>query len=163
MEHKCRRVRDTDQWTREWWNSRSSLHEQNCTTSYTTAFDVEFRMTRLKMLSRKLKITGINWRVFTWWEEPNWIRCSSWWRFCETRERWNTWWNEQWQKKITQRVWIPTWAGWEETFWRYYNWCWRIDHKESQYWFEWEDAENNPTQDPLQRDIREWSSSSKKG
>ena len=118
---------------------------------------------RLKMLPSKLKITGINWRVFTWWEEPSWIRCSSWWRFCETRERWNTWWNEQWQGKVTQRVWIPTWAGWVETFWRYCNWCWLIDHKESQYWFEWEDAENNPTQDPLQRDIREWSGSSEKG
>ena len=36
-------------------------------------------------------------------------------------------------------------------------------HKESQCWIKQEYAKNHPGQDPLQRDIREWSSSSEKG
>ena len=45
----------------------------------------------------------------------------------------------------------------------YCNWCWRIGHKESQCWFKQEYTKNNPPQDPLQRDIREWSNSAEKG
>ena len=43
----------------------------------------------------------------------------------------------------------------QRRFGGYCNWCWRIGHKESQ--------KNSPTQDPWQRDIREWSSSSEQG
>ena len=35
--------------------------------------------------------------------------------------------------------------------------------KESQCWFEQEYSKNNPPQDPLQRDIREWSNPAMKG
>ena len=53
--------------------------------------------------------------------------------------------------------------GEQRRFGGYCNWCWRIGHKESQCWFKQEYAKYNPGQDPLQRDIREWSSSSEKG
>ena len=53
--------------------------------------------------------------------------------------------------------------GEQRRFGGYSNLCWRIGHKESQCWFKQEYANNNPGQDPLQRDIREWSSSSEKG
>ena len=53
--------------------------------------------------------------------------------------------------------------GEQRRFGGYCNWCWRIGHWESQCWFKQEYAMNNPGQDPLQRDIREWSSSSEKG
>ena len=38
----------------------------------------------------------------------------------------------------------------------YCNWCWRIGHKEAQRWFKQEYMNSNPSQDPLQRDIREF-------
>ena len=52
------------------------------------------------------------------------------------------------------------------------NWCWRVGHKEAQCgtipsclsaWFSQEYMKSNPSQDPLQRDIREWSNISEKG
>ena len=50
-----------------------------------------------------------------------------------------------------------------ERFCGYCNWCWRIEHKEAQCWFKQEYMKSNPSQDPLQRDIREWSNTSEKG
>ena len=43
------------------------------------------------------------------------------------------------------------------------NRCWRIGSKEAQCWFEQEYMKSNPSQDPLQRDIRDWSNTSEKG
>ena len=43
------------------------------------------------------------------------------------------------------------------------NWCWRIGHKEAQCWFTQEYMKSNPSQDPLQRDLREWSNTSETG
>ena len=40
---------------------------------------------------------------------------------------------------------------------------WRIGHKEAQCSFKQEYMKSNPSQDPLQRDIREWSNTSEKG
>ena len=45
----------------------------------------------------------------------------------------------------------------------YCNCCWRIGNKEAQCWFEQEYMKSNPSQDPLQRDIRDWSNTSEKG
>ena len=45
----------------------------------------------------------------------------------------------------------------------YSNWCWRIGHKEARCWFKQEYMKSNPRQDPLQRDIREWTNTSEKG
>ena len=50
-----------------------------------------------------------------------------------------------------------------ESFGGYCNWCWRLGHKEAQCWFNQEFMKSNPAQDPLQRDIREWSNMSEKG
>ena len=38
-----------------------------------------------------------------------------------------------------------------------------IGHKEAQCWLKQEHMKSNPSQDPLQRDIREWSNTSEKG
>ena len=48
--------------------------------------------------------------------------------------------------------------GEQRTFGGYCNWCWRI-----QCWFKQEYMKSNPSQDPLQRDNREWSNTSEKG
>ena len=53
--------------------------------------------------------------------------------------------------------------GEQGKFGGYCNWCWRIGHKEAQCWFEQEYMKSNPSQDPLQRDIREWTNTSEKG
>ena len=53
--------------------------------------------------------------------------------------------------------------GAHRLFGGYCSWCWRIGHKESQCWFKQEYMKSNPPQDPLQRDIREWSNSAEKG
>ena len=53
--------------------------------------------------------------------------------------------------------------GEQRQFGGYCNWCWRIGHKEAQCWFKPEYIKSNPSQDPLQRDIREWSNMSEKG
>ena len=50
--------------------------------------------------------------------------------------------------------------GEQRKFGGYCNWCWRIGHKEAQCWFKQEYMKSNPSQDPLQRDIREWSNTS---
>ena len=44
----------------------------------------------------------------------------------------------------------------QRKFGGYCHWCWRIGHKEAQCWFSQEYMKSNPSQDPLQRDIREW-------
>ena len=46
--------------------------------------------------------------------------------------------------------------GEQGKFGGYCNWCWRIRHKEAQCFFKQEHMKSNPSQDPLQRDIREW-------
>ena len=51
--------------------------------------------------------------------------------------------------------------GEQRKFGGYCNWCWRI--KEAQCWFKQEYMKSNPSQDLLQRDIREWSNTSEKG
>ena len=53
--------------------------------------------------------------------------------------------------------------GEQRKFGGYCNWCWRIGHKEAQCWFKQENMKSNPSQDPLQRDTREWSNTSEKG
>ena len=53
--------------------------------------------------------------------------------------------------------------GEQRKFGGYCNWCWRIGHEEAQCWFKQEYMKSNPSQDPLQRDIREWSNTSEKG
>ena len=53
--------------------------------------------------------------------------------------------------------------GEQRKFGGYCNWCWRIGHKEAQCWFQQQYMKSNPSQDPLQRDIREWSNVSEKG
>ena len=53
--------------------------------------------------------------------------------------------------------------GEQGKFGGYRNWCWRIGHKEAQCWFKQEYMKSNPSQDPLQRDICEWSDTSEKG
>ena len=53
--------------------------------------------------------------------------------------------------------------GEQRRFGGYCNWCWRIGHKEAQCWFEQEYTKSNPPQDPLQRDIREWTNPAEKG
>ena len=53
--------------------------------------------------------------------------------------------------------------GEQRKFGGYCTWCWRIGHKEAQCWFEQEYMKSNPSQDPLQGDIREWSNTSEKG
>ena len=45
----------------------------------------------------------------------------------------------------------------------YCNLFWRIGHKEAQCWFKQEYMKSNPSQDPSQRDMREWSNTSEKG
>ena len=45
--------------------------------------------------------------------------------------------------------------GEQRKFGGYCNWCWRIGHKEAQCRFKQEYMKSNPSQDPLQRDIRE--------
>ena len=55
-------------------------------------------------------------------------------------------------------------SGEQRKFGGYCNWCWRIGHKEAhQCWFKQEYVKNNPPQDLLQRDIREWTNTLKKG
>ena len=53
--------------------------------------------------------------------------------------------------------------GEQRKFGGYCNWCWRIGHKEAQCRFKQEYMKSNPSQDPLQRDIREWSNTSETG
>ena len=53
--------------------------------------------------------------------------------------------------------------GEQKRYGGYCNWCWRIGHKESQSWLKQEYTKNNPPQDPLQTDIREWSNPEEKG
>ena len=53
--------------------------------------------------------------------------------------------------------------GEQRKFGGYWNWCWRIGHKEAQCWSKQEYMKSNPSQDPLQGDIREWSNTSEKG
>ena len=53
--------------------------------------------------------------------------------------------------------------GEQRKFSGYCSWCWRIGHTEAQCWFEQEYMKSNPSQDPLQRDIPEWSNTSEKG
>ena len=53
--------------------------------------------------------------------------------------------------------------GERRKFGGYCNWCCRIGHKEAQCWFKREYMKSNPSKDPLQRDIREWSNMSEKG
>ena len=53
--------------------------------------------------------------------------------------------------------------GEQRKFGGFRNWCWRIGHKEVQCWFKQEFMKSNPSQDPSQRDIREWSNTSEKG
>ena len=45
--------------------------------------------------------------------------------------------------------------GEQRKFGGYCNWCWRIGHKEAQFWFKQEYMKSNPSQDPLQRNVRE--------
>ena len=52
-------------------------------------------------------------------------------------------------------------CGEQRKFGGYCNWCWRIGHKEAQCWFKQEYMKSNPSQDQLQRDIREWSNMSR--
>ena len=42
-------------------------------------------------------------------------------------------------------------------------WCWRTGHREAQCWFKQKYMQSNPSQDPLQRDIRKWSNTSEQG
>ena len=53
--------------------------------------------------------------------------------------------------------------GEQRKFGGYCNWCWRIGHKEARCWFKQEYMKSNPSQDSLQRDIRERSNTSEKG
>ena len=53
--------------------------------------------------------------------------------------------------------------GEQRKFGGYWTCFWRIGHKEAQCWFKQEYMKSNPSQDPLQRDIREWSNTSEKG
>ena len=53
--------------------------------------------------------------------------------------------------------------GEQRKFGGYCNWCRRIGHKEAQCRFKQEYMKSNPSQDPLQRNIREWSNTSEKG
>ena len=50
-----------------------------------------------------------------------------------------------------------------ESFGGYFKWCWRIGHKEAQCWLKQEYMKSNTSQDPLKRDIREWSNTSETG
>ena len=53
--------------------------------------------------------------------------------------------------------------GEQRKFGGHCNWCWRIGHKEAQCWFKQEYMKSNPSQDPLQQDIREWSNEKGQG
>ena len=53
--------------------------------------------------------------------------------------------------------------GEQRRFGGFCNWCWRIGYMEAQCWFKQEYTRSNPPQDPLQRDLREWSNSAEKG
>ena len=53
--------------------------------------------------------------------------------------------------------------GEQRKFVGYCSLCWRIGHKEAQFWFKREYMKSNPPQDMLQRDIREWTNTSEKG
>ena len=53
--------------------------------------------------------------------------------------------------------------GEQRKFGGYCNWCWRIGHKEAQFCFKQKYVKSNPSLDPLQRDIRQWSNISEKG
>ena len=53
--------------------------------------------------------------------------------------------------------------GEQRKFGGYCHWCWRIGHKEAQFWFKQEYMKSNPSQAPLQRDFRERSNTSEKG
>ena len=53
--------------------------------------------------------------------------------------------------------------GEQRKFGGYCNLCWQFGHKEAQCWFKHQYLKYNPPQDPLQRDIREWSNMSEKG
>ena len=53
--------------------------------------------------------------------------------------------------------------GEQRRFGGYCNWCWRIGHKAAQCWFKQEYTKSSPPQDPLQRDIREWTNPAEKG
>ena len=67
------------------------------------------------------------------------------------------------EKFIKDSDFIQPERGEQRKFGGYCNWCWRIGHKEAQCWFKQEYMKSNPSQDPLQRDIREWSNTSEKG
>ena len=51
----------------------------------------------------------------------------------------------------------------QRKFGGYCYWCWRIGHKEAQCWLKQEYMKSSPSQDPLQRDTREWSNTLQKG
>ena len=53
--------------------------------------------------------------------------------------------------------------GEQRRFGGYCKWCWRIGHKEAQCWLKQEHTRSNPPQDPLQRDIRDWTNPAEKG
>ena len=64
--------------------------------------------------------------------------------------------------KMHKRLGFQPERGEQRKFCGYCNWCWRNGH-EAQCWFEKEYMKSNPSQDPLQRDIHEWSNTSEKG
>ena len=65
--------------------------------------------------------------------------------------------------KMLKGLGFPPERGEQRKIGGYCNCCWRIGHKESQSWFKQEYVKSNPSQDPLQRGIREWSNTSEKG
>ena len=52
--------------------------------------------------------------------------------------------------------------GEQRKFGGYCKWCWRTGHTEAQCWFKQEYMKSNPSQDPLQGNIREWTNMSEK-
>ena len=65
--------------------------------------------------------------------------------------------------KIYKRLGFQPERGEQRKFGGYCKWCWRIGHKEAQCWLKHEYMKSNPSQDPLKRDIREWSNTSETG
>ena len=65
--------------------------------------------------------------------------------------------------KMNKRLGFQLDRGEQRKFGEYCNWCWRIGHEEAQCCFQQEYMKSNPSQDPLQRDIHEWSNTSEKG
>ena len=53
--------------------------------------------------------------------------------------------------------------GQQRKFGGYSNCCWRFGYKEAQCWLKQGYMKSNPSQDPLQRDIREGTNASEKG